>query len=259
MTDPVPASYRERIRTLESDLDRSVCGYPTEEGSPCRQWPVDEDGRCSRHSGKDLRDPFESGTVSIESSSTQSGDTIEETAEEPAIRDPRDWKYTLTEMARKPTYWVLLVVLGLVSGTAYGTIRYPTTGNGDANQGTVQSIDVDNPDFKTIREWFRSGNHTRVRSGLNEIYENSSNPSSRARALYYRYVHNQQLGNHQSALSDAETFLEKYDDHPLRPEVLFGAWFLSHRMLDRPEQAQKYEQQLRSEYPDSKWVQKINS
>jgi Tfp pilus assembly protein PilF len=123
----------------------------------------------------------------------------------------------------------------------------------------TESINVDEPDFNTIRGWFRSGRHARVRRELNRIYEKTSNSSSRARALYYLYVLEQRVGNHEKALSNARTFLRQFDDHSLHPEVLFGAWFLSKRLLDRPEQAQQYEEQLRSEYPESKWIQKIDS
>ncbi len=255
MTNPVPTPYRERIQSLESELNRTICGYPTEKGTPCRKWPVDDENRCSKHRGKDLQDAFQSGSVPTGESDEYTPETVQETP----LRDPRDWKYAFRELARTRTYWIIVLLLGLVSGTAYSTFR---TGISDQMVSAVEespSLNVEDPDFNQIREWFRSGRYAMVRRYLNQIYENNSDVSSRAQALYYRYVLEQKLGNHETALSDAETFLQQFDDHTLRPEVLFGAWFLTHRLLDQPEQAEQYRKQLRSEYPESKWVQKINS
>lgn len=259
MTDEVPTSFRERIRSLESELDRSVCGYPTDDGAPCRQWPVDEDGRCSRHRGKTLEEGFQSLRRGSGSSSDENDEITKSAHEDMTVRDPRGWKHTLVELGRSPTYWILLIVLGLVTGGAYG--MYPA-GAGFEPSNTVtktESIDVEDPDFNKIREWFRSGRQDRVRQALTRIYENASSSPPRAQALYYRYVLEQRVGNHEKALSSARRFLREFDDHSLRSEVLFGAWFLSRRLLNRPEQAQQYEEQLRSEYPESKWVQKIDS
>lgn len=255
MSDEVPSSYRKRITSLEDELGRDVCGYPDQEGTPCEQWPVDEEGRCKRHAGRSLQQAFGEQGERDETDLSQPP-SIKQTPSESSPSSRSGWTKVLSESA---TYWIVLVLLGLMTGGVSGTMLF-RGGEATPNQtSTEASLNVEDPDFTRIRERYRNGNLGEVESQLGRIYRNSPGSSDRAQALYYRYVLEQNRGNHRRAYDLAEEFLNQFKNHPLRPEVTFGAWFLADRFLDRQDLARKHREQLNSEYPDSKWAQKTDS
>lgn len=259
MSDEVPSSYRKRIASLKDEVGRDVCGYPDEEGSPCEQWPVDEHGRCSRHAGRSLESAFQGGSEARVGGATpgahESPSPVEVRSGVPSSSTP-GWTEVLGTAI---TYWVVLVLLGLMAGGVTGTVLFWEGDTLEQPTTTDVSLNVSDPDFTLIREYYRNGNLGEVESQLHRIYRESPSSSDRAQALYYRYVLQQNRGNHRRAYDLAEKFLNEFENHPLRAEVTFGAWFLADRFLEREDLARKYRKQLNSEFPDSKWAQKTDS
>lgn len=258
MSDEVPSSYRKRVSAVEDELGRGVCGYPNEEGDPCQQWPVDDEGRCSRHSGRSLEEAFgeeEPSSPTIEPEGHERGSRVD-SVRVSAAPQSEGWMETVASSA---TYWGVLVLVGLLTGTASGAYFF---GLPSADREPIRaeaSIDVNSPDFTKIREHYRKGNLAEVESKLRDIYRETSSSSDRAQALYYRYVLQQNRGNHRRAYELAEQFLSDFEAHSLRAEVTFGAWFLADRFLEREDLAEKHREQLNSEFPDTKWADKTDS
>lgn len=259
MSDEVPSSYRARLAELENELGRDVCGYPDEEGRPCEQWPADQEGRCARHAGRCLDDAFrEDDRRSPDPVPTNSPSVPPAEEGEPDARDT-DGSRLLDAPARSVSYWMLLVVFGLLSGGGTGAVLFEGGTTPDARTSESVSINLNNPDFTRIRDHYRNGDLGEVGSELRRIHRHARHSSDRAQALYYRYVLQQNRGNHQRAFELATNFLNTFKDHPLRAEVTFGAWFLADRFLGDRELAQRYKEQLNSEFPDSKWAQQTDS
>lgn len=258
MSDEVPSSYRKRVSAVEDQLGRDVCGYPNEEGNPCQQWPVDDEGRCSRHSGGSLEEAFgddEPSTPPIEPEGHETDSRVD-SVRVPSDPQPEGW---IESLASSATYWGVLVLVGLLAGAASGAYVFGLP-SADGEPTPVEvTIDVNSPDFTKIREHYRNGNLAEVESKLREIYRETPSSSDRAQALYYRYVLQQNRGNHRRAYELAEQFLSDFEDHSLRAEVTFGAWFLADRFLEQEDLAEKHREQLNSEFPDTKWADKTDS
>jgi outer membrane protein assembly factor BamD (BamD/ComL family) len=159
-------------------------------------------------------------------------------------------------------YWGIIVLVGLTTGGASGVYFSGATSTEVNNEPTPvnqEQLNLRNPDFGQIRNLFREGQYDQVESRLSTLHQNSPNPTIRAKALYFRYVFQQQQGNYQRSLELAETFLQEFQNHPRRAEIAYGAWFLSTEMLNEPNQAERFKKLLQDEFPDTKWAERLSS
>lgn len=267
MTDPadrLPDDYQERIQALESDLGRSVCGFPTEGLEPCEQWPADESEHCSRHKDRDLDQALDELTASTGGSSQSL--TPQETLREPQTLDsdtsreaPSSW---YRQFDGSYFYWTLLVLVGLLIGAGTAAVTFngsPPTTQDETSAEPGFELNFDDPDFTKLRESYRQGNYEEVARSLEELIEETNRDSVKAQGLYYSFVFHQNQQDYRRALEDAERFLEENEDHYRRAEVLYGAWFISNQFLEDAERAEQYRETLLEEFPDSKWANRLSS
>lgn len=269
MTDEfseLPDDFNEKIDELESELGRKICGFPTEEFEPCQQWPSDESGRCTNHTGLDLNTVLEQRKSSSGLTSPDPGrlNPSSTNFQQQSSRDftlPEESSSTLIEgLMSSPFYWGLLVVVGLSigAGTAALTVNFEEVGVG-FQSGSQVDLNVQDPNFNRIREFYRNGDFQEVGRRLRTILNETDNSSIKARALYYSFVFYQNRKNYEEALRIADRYLEEYKDHYRRSEILYGAWFICSNLLNRPERAQQYRETLLEEFPESKWAKRLSS
>lgn len=265
MSPDVPASYRKKIKELEDELNRSICAYPTDDGSPCKQWPVSDEGRCHQHTGKSIQDGLTSDDnhrstdrdlQPSEPSEEPSRSSSTETDSEFNQWNHRDYVHWLS---RSIVYWLMLVVFALSSGAASGYFFVDTPREPATKQPEKIQINTSNPDFSRIRQLYRDDKLSQVRETLRDLAENHQDKSVRGTAYYYRFVFQQNQQNYEEALSLAREYLKKFNNHPRRAEVIYGAWYLTDRYLNRDDLAQQYKDQLQDEFPESVWNDRISS
>lgn len=270
MTDPsdrLPDDYQDRIGAIESDLGRSICGFPTEGLEPCQQWPADESGRCSKHKDRDVQEAINeltaSGSNSPQSLSPQ--ETLTDTQPLETGRSNGSTSSTYRKLFGSYGYWAGLILVGLLmgAGTAAMTLDLAEDQRRAPREETEPEetfeLNFDDPDFNKIRQSYREGNYREVASSLSKLIEETSRDSTRAQALYYSFVFHQNQQNYQRAIEAAEKFLNEYKDHYRRAEVLYGAWFISEQFLEDSERAERYRETLLEEFPDTKWADRLSS
>lgn len=166
-------------------------------------------------------------------------------------------------------YWVLLALVGLFLGMS-ATASYLVTDYSSwwapeknvsvtaDNESEDVNIDVNNPDYSRIHEWYRQGRADQVITALQTIKEESNTRSARAKALYYQYVFFQGQEQYQQAIEAADEFIESYPRHALRPEVLYGTGLICEEYVDSECDTDYYEI-LKQDHPESKWSNEISS
>ncbi|MFB6357013.1 MAG: tol-pal system YbgF family protein, partial [bacterium] len=238
-------------------------------GLPCKNWPEGDEGRCEDHANN--------STTQLPDQDSSSSDTSGNTS------SPE------TPVIKSSNYVVFFVILGILSSVTGGYLTYnwlqsksmatsnsnktatmksstsnnvpafssDTEPSSSSDVGRSVSIDPNDPDFSTINQLAEEGKVEKLVINLQSIIDHSNNASDRAMALYKLYVLHHIQKNYKPALETTQKFLDQYDDHHLRPEMLYGA-VVSSRKLNRPDTADRYLQQLRNEYPDSKWLKQLS-
>jgi len=253
--------HRRAVEALEERLGREVCGVPTGEGEPCSQWPVSaRHGRCRAHADS-VRTEGSGFALFGTSKPESTGEAPESSESSPPA--PVD---------RSVSFWVALALTGIVLGGGivgglvyYDAIWIPrsvamtragfSASPADTNARVVAGdFDPANPDFRRIRSLYRQGEVDRVAVALESVIRRGRSRSDRARAMYLQFVLYQNQEAYQQALDVADRFLETFQEHDRRPEVLFGAAFLCQRFLERPRKAEQYFRRLQERYPESSWA-----
>lgn len=260
--------HRRAVEELEERLGREICGVPTEDGDPCSQWPVSAaHGRCRQHA-ETAGDATSGYSIFGESSSEGENDAPAPASEQGG------------GTARSAGFWVALAMTGIVLGAGIvggllyydviwipRTMAMPSVSSSPANpepkedeeEEVTVDVDLRNPDFTRIRSLYRQGEVDRVAVALKDLVDKAPSRTDRARAMYFQFVLYQNQEAYGRALEVADRFLETFEDHERRPEVLFGAGFLCKRHLDRPDRAQRYFKQLENRYPESSWTRRLSS
>lgn len=260
--------HRRAVEELEERLGREICGVPTEDGDPCSQWPVSAThGRCRQHA--ETTEGGADGYSIFGESSSEGGEAPDPASEQGGGR------------TRSAGFWVALAMTGIVLGAGIvgGLLYYdviwiprsmamPSATSSPANpdpgeDGKEEEVTVDvdprNPDFTRIRSLYRQGEVDSVAVALKDLVEKAPDRTDRARAMYFQFVLYQNQGAYDEALQVADRFLETFEGHERRPEVLFGAGFLCKRHLDRPDRARQYFRRLENQYPESAWARRLSS
>lgn len=257
------AEHRRAVKEMEERLGREICGVPTDEG-PCSQWPIsDSHGRCRSHA-RDAE--AESGISRI-----FGGNPDEDSRSEAPVE----------VFPGSPSLWASLALAGLILGGGImgGLVYYDVlwiprslamveqTQNNDRPERETQGsetqvsmeLNLQKPDFTRIRTLYREGNVDQVAVALERIVRKAPRESDRAHGMYLQFVLYQNQGDYDRALRIADRFLDEFEEHDRRPEILFGAAFLCQRFLDRADRARRYKRRLRQRYPESPWTRRLSS
>lgn len=262
--------HRDVIQRLEQELGREICGVPTPSGLPCKEWPISQQhGRCSKHQPEPERE-----TSPVEDSRRREPTSPESP---PTEEEPSSW------FSRRVVIPLGLILTGLLLGG--GTVAYfypslpgrsllrssqesPADGVADVQPASateslnpgLSKIDPRDPNFATLYKAYREdGNSRQLLELLDRIIRQSPDQSDRAEAMYRKFVLLQILNRFERSVRVADRYLNRFKQGSHRPEILYGAGWISETYLNQHKRSRSYYRKLKDEFPKSKWAQTVSS
>jgi hypothetical protein len=117
------SEYNDKIKSIEADYNRKICGYPDSDKNPCTQWPVDKQGRCYRHSGLSLEEGLKKAEATTDEFPEEPGPDASDLPSKTHARSlskKNESKFTAVQYLRRSVlYWLLIASFGLGAGAYF--------------------------------------------------------------------------------------------------------------------------------------------
>ena len=102
--------YIKKVEELEKQLGHSICGYPTEDGTPCTRWPSSVLGRCLKHADPDTISKVLTGAEKEEVKTSPKKQEVSIVSEEvkQIVEKAKEMEKSPSPSSKELKFWIIL-------------------------------------------------------------------------------------------------------------------------------------------------------